>query len=106
MDFRGRGAVLSRHIRHRRRAGSATWSFRLKSTDRASRASSYFDRSQSTIGAHRLRMWRVGKKVFASETVSPRTMITVTSVEVGVSRLYSHKVYRHDSQTITANWTS
>jgi hypothetical protein len=29
-----------------------------------------------------------------------------TSVEASVSRLYYRKVYRHDSQTLSANWPS
>jgi hypothetical protein len=86
--------------------GSASWSFRIKPTDRRARATLYFDSSRSTIGAHPMTVRRNGGYLNVTETVSAGTMITVTSVEASVSRRYSRKVWRDESKTLRANFWS
>jgi hypothetical protein len=97
---------LTIDCRHSRSSGSASWSFKGRRTDRVGRASLYFDTSRSTMGAHPMTVSRFGRYVNVTETVSPGTMITITDVEVPVSRRYSRKVWRDDSKTLTAHWPS
>lgn len=97
---------LTIDCRHSRSSGSATWTFGIRRTDRVRPGSVYFDRRQSTMGPHSSTIRRRGRRAYVTETVSPGTMITVTEVEVPVSRLYSRKVYRHDSKTLSASWPS
>jgi hypothetical protein len=89
-----------------RSSGAATWSFKVRRTDRVRRAWLFFDTSRSTMGAHPMTVRRRGNYVNVTETVSPGTMITVTDVEVPVSRRYSREVWRDDSKTLTASWPS
>jgi hypothetical protein len=100
------GSNLTIDCRRSRSTGSATWSFKLKSTDWANRSRVYFNPGQSTMGSHPVTMARIGNKEYVTEHVSPGTMITVSSVELNVSRSYSRKVYRHDSKTLSASWSS
>ena len=85
-------------------SGSATWAFPVRPTDRGGTSVVYFDRSQSTMGSHPVTMVRIGNKEYVTERVSPGTMITVSSVELNVSRSYSRNVYRHDKMTLRAQW--
>ena len=97
---------LTIDCRYSSHPGSASWSFRIKPTDRRARATLYFDASRSTIGAHPMRVRRNGRYLNVTETVSAGTMITVTSVEASVSRRYSSKVWRDETKTLTAHWPS
>ena len=83
-----------------------SWRFGLRPSDRGGAASLTFDRDESTIGAHTLTSRRAGNVVTATETVSPGTMITVTSVRLDVTRLHSEKVWRDDRLTLNAAWPS
>ena len=92
--------------RRSRSSGSVSWRFGLRPSDLGGAASLNFDRLESTMGAHRLSSRRGRYSVTVTETVSPGTMITVTSVELRVRRLYSKKVWRDDSLTLNAAWPS
>jgi hypothetical protein len=87
-------------------SGSATWSFRLRPTDGRSTGTAYFDTSRSTMGPHRISVWRFGRYVNVTETVSPGTMITYSLVELSFLRRYSKRVWRNERRTLTAHWPS
>lgn len=87
-------------------SGSATWMFGRRRSDRGGSYGLRFDKSQSTMGAHDISARVTPTRVFVTETVSPGTMITVTSVHLTVRRLFWRKAYRHDRKTLTAHWPS
>lgn len=96
---------LTIDCRHSRSSGSATWMFWRHRSDRGGSYGIRFDRSQSTMGAHSISGRLTPTWAFVTETVSPGTMITVTSVYLeGVRRLFWRNVYRHDRKTLTANY--
>lgn len=95
---------LTIDCRHSSRSGYASWRFPLRRSDIVLGTWNYFDRSESTIGAHNLRAVRLPKSVVLTETVSPGTMITVAEVDVKISRRYWRQVYRKQKKTLTASW--
>jgi hypothetical protein len=98
---------LTIDCRHSRSSGSATWMFGRRRSDRGGYYGIRFDRSKSTMGPHSISGRLTPTRAFVTETVSPGTMITVTSVYLeGVRRLFWRKVYRHDRKMLKASWPS
>jgi hypothetical protein len=58
------------------------------------------------MGPHRISVWRSGRYVNVTETVSPGTMITYSLVELSFLRRYSKRVWRNERRTLTAHWPS
>jgi hypothetical protein len=95
---------LTIDCRHSSRSGYASWRFPLRRSDIVLGTWNYFDRSESTIGAHNLRAVRSPKSVVLTETVSPGTMITVAEVDVKISRRYWRAAYLKQKTTLRASW--
>jgi hypothetical protein len=95
---------LTIDCRHSSHTGYASWRFPLRRSDWYRGGTIYFDRSQSTIGRHDLSSVRRPRSLVLTETVSPGTMITVTEVDVKISRRYWRSVYLKQKKTLTASW--
>jgi hypothetical protein len=85
-------------------SGSASWRFPLRRSDWYREGSIYFDRSESTLGPHKLSSVVKPRSLVLTETVFPGTMITVTEVDATISRRYWRSVYRKQKKTLTVSW--
>jgi hypothetical protein len=95
---------LTIDCRHSSNTGYASWRFPLRRSDIVRQARAYFDRSQSTIGAHNTRYVRWPRSLVLTESVSPGTMITITGVDVNISRRYWRAAYLKQKKTLRASW--